>query len=204
MKPQKLMKEETRAEGHVGSDVYKAWFKAAGGLYIPIVVFIVFTGDAFMSVLSNWWLTYWSDSNSGKSQNYFLFMYALINFGVAIVGLIRSLFLAFVALKASQTMFGQMLATVLHAPMSFFDTTPVGRLVNRFSKDIYTIDEKLVDTAGMYLRTLFNVFATLAVIAGITPVFILFMIPLVLYYMHEQAFFTVSVGECLSRVCTKL
>lgn len=190
--PQKLMTEEARAGGHVDWNVYKAWFKAAGGLYIPIVVFIVFTGDAGMSVLSNWWLTYWSDSNSGKSQNYFLLMYALINFGVALVSLIRSLFLAFVALTASRAMFNDMLATVLHAPMSFFDTTPVGRLVNRFSKDIYTIDEKLVETGGMYLRTIFSVISTIAVISGVTPFFILFMIPMILYYMHEQAFFTVS------------
>jgi ATP-binding cassette subfamily C (CFTR/MRP) protein 1 len=185
------MTEESRAEGHVAWSVYKNWFNAAGGLYIPIVVFIVFAGDAGMSVLSNWWLTYWSDSNSGKSQNYFLFMYALINLGVALVSLIRSLFLAFVALTASRSMFNDMLAAVLHAPMTFFDTTPVGRLVNRFSKDIYTIDEKVVETGGMYLRTLFNVAATVTVISGITPVFILFLIPMVLYYMKEQAFFTV-------------
>ena len=106
--------------------------------------------------------------------------------------MVRSLFLAFVALTASRKMFNDMLASVLRAPMSFFDTTPVGRLVNRFSKDVYTIDEKLVETAGMYLRTLFNIIATIAVISGVTPVFILFLIPMILYYMNEQAFFTVS------------
>ena len=198
LKPQKLMTEEARAEGHVSFDVYLAWFKAAGGIYIPFVVFIVMASDAGMSVLSNWWLTYWSDSSSGKSQNYFLLIYALINVASAVVSLIRSLFLAFVALIASRKMFDDMLVTVLHAPMSFFDTTPVGRLVNRFSKDIYTIDEKLVDTAGMYLRTLFNILATVAVIAGVTPIFILFLIPMVLFYMHEQAFFTVSYSYCFS------
>lgn len=134
LKPQKLMTEEARAAGHVGWDVYKAWFKAAGGIYIPIVVFFVFTSDAGMGVVSNWWLTYWSDSGSDRSQFYFLGMYALINLGVAIVNLIRSLFLAFIALKASKSMFRDMLASVMTAPMSFFDTTPVGRLVNRFSK----------------------------------------------------------------------
>ena len=128
------MTEEARAAGHVGWDVYKAWFKAAGGIYIPVVVFLVFTADSGMGVVSNWWLTYWSDSGSGKSQYYYLGMYALINLGVAIVNLIRSLFLAFVALKASKSMFRDMLASVMTAPMSFFDTTPVGRLVNRFSK----------------------------------------------------------------------
>ena len=192
LKPQKLMTEENRAEGHVNLDVYKGWFQAAGGIYIPFVLLIVFTGDAGMSVLSNWWLTNWSNANSDKSQNYYLLIYALINLGVAVVGMVRSLFLAFVALTASRKMFNDMLARVLRAPMSFFDTTPVGRLVNRFSKDVYTIDVQLVDNAGWYFWTLFNIIATIAVISGVTPVFILFLIPMILYYMNEQAFFTVS------------
>jgi len=195
LKPQKLMAEESRAEGHVAWDVYKGWFKAAGGLYIPFVVFTVFASDAGMSVLSNWWLTYWSDSDSGKSQNYYLLVYGLINLGVAIVGLIRSLFLAFVALTASRTMFNDMLNNILHVPMAFFDTNSVGRLVNRFSKDIYTIDEKLVETGGMYLGNLFSVITTVAVISGVTPVFFLFFIPMAVYYMREQAFFVVSYRE---------
>jgi ABC-type multidrug transport system fused ATPase/permease subunit len=47
-----------------------------------------------------------------------------------------------------------MLATVLHSPMSFFDTTPLGRIVNRFSKDTYTIDETIPATTRMFLNTL--------------------------------------------------
>jgi len=84
-----------------------------------------------------------------------------------------------------------MLASVLQAPMGFFDTTPVGRLVNRFSQDVYTVDEKLVMTGSMYLRTLLNVAATVFVIASVTPVFVFFLLPMILYYIHEQSFFTV-------------
>ena len=79
-----------------------AWFKAAGGLYIPIVVLTVFAADAGVSVLSNWWITYWSDSGSEKGQNYYLMIYALINLGAVVVGLFRQLFLALVALTASR------------------------------------------------------------------------------------------------------
>ena len=48
-----------------------------------------------------------------------------------------------------------------------------------------------METAGMYLWTIFSVISTVAVISGVTPVFVVFMIPMILYYMHEQAFFTV-------------
>lgn len=64
-------------------------------------------------------------------------------------------------------------------------------------RDIYTIDEQLVSTGGMYLGTIFSVISTIAVISGVTPVFVFFMIPMIMFYMHEQAFFTV--GKLLIR-----
>ena len=60
--------------------------------------------------------------------------------------------------------------------------------------DIYTIDEQLVMTGTTYLRTLFSVISTIVVIAGITPVFLIFLLPMIAFYMHEQAFFTVSLN----------
>lgn len=196
LKPQKLMTDESRAAGHVGLQVYLAWARASGGLWVPVVVLLAFAGDAAIAVLTKWWLTYWSShGDSGRSQEWFLAIYALINLGSALFSLARQLFLAVIALIASRRLFQNMLASVLQAPMSFYDTTPVGRLVNRFSKDIYTIDEQLVNTFSMYTRTLFSVLSTVVVIAGVTPVFLLFLFPMILYYMKEQAFFTVSYRE---------
>jgi ABC-type multidrug transport system fused ATPase/permease subunit len=47
---------------------------------------------------------------------------------------------------ASTTIHDNMLANILYAPMSFFDTTPLGRILNRFSRDMYTIDETIPDS----------------------------------------------------------
>jgi ATP-binding cassette subfamily C (CFTR/MRP) protein 1 len=79
--------------------------------------------------------------------------------------------------------------------MSFFDTTPVGRLVNRFSKDMYTIDEQLMGTLRTYLQTLFGVFSTLLVISSVTPLFLLCLVPMLIFYLKEQSFFTISYRE---------
>jgi ABC-type multidrug transport system fused ATPase/permease subunit len=40
------------------------------------------------------------------------------------------------SVRASRLLHDGMLACVLHSPMSFFDTTPLGRIVNRFSKGV--------------------------------------------------------------------
>lgn len=76
--------------------------------------------------------------------------------------------------------------------MAFYDTTPIGRVVNRFSKDIYCLDEQLMSTLRSYLATLANVFSTLIIISSVTPTFLICLIPLVIFYVMQQVYFTVS------------
>jgi ABC-type multidrug transport system fused ATPase/permease subunit len=79
--------------------------------------------------------------------------------------------------------------------MSFFDTTPIGRIVNRFSKDMYTVDEQLVATMMSYLATMASVISVVVVISFATPLFLAFLLPLFVFYASEQNFFTKSYRE---------
>lgn len=131
----RLMTEESRQMGHVSRDVYFAWFRASGGYWVPFLVLIMFTISEGMNVLSNWWLTYWSAHGStAGSQVRFLLIYTGINVSSALIGFVRLIIMIVIGLTASRKLFDSMLAVILQAPMSFFDTTPVGRLINRFSK----------------------------------------------------------------------
>lgn len=122
----------------------------------------------------------------------FLGYYAVINFSSAIANFLRSLFMLAFGIRASRVLYHNLLLVVLRAPMSFFDITPVGRIVNRFSKDVYTIDEQLTTTLRTYLQTFFNVISTVAVISAITPIFTLCFIPIIIFYAMQQAYFTVT------------
>jgi ATP-binding cassette, subfamily C (CFTR/MRP), member 1 len=209
----KTMTEETRLTGHVSLSVYWTWAKAAGGLLVPIVIIVTFAIGEGTQVLSNWFLTYWSSHGEEHTQKHFLLLYAAITFCAAVADTFRILAVIGFSLVASRRLFAGMLASILHAPMSFFDTTPTGRLVNRFSKgktgrlfkllryhtltltpyaDMYTIDEGLNDTLINYLWTLFNVLSTIIVISGVTPIFALCLIPVMVFYLNEQSYFTVS------------
>lgn len=102
VKGTKLMTEETRKTGHVGLSVYLSWAKAAGGIFVPVAILAVFSLGEGMSVLTKWWLTYWSVHGDERSQTSFLAIYALINIATSVVGLGKMLIVAMFGLKASR------------------------------------------------------------------------------------------------------
>lgn len=98
-------------------------------------------------------------------------------------------------LRASKILFTELLNVVMQAPMSFFDTTPTGRIINRFSKDIFTLDEQLVSTMRSYLATVSNVIGVIIVISFITPYFTVCLVPMLIFYNQQQTFFTKTYRE---------
>ncbi len=58
-----------------------------------------------------------------------------------------------------------------------FQRTPTGRIINRFSKDLYTVDEQLVAAGRSYLANIINVFSTVIVVIAVTPMFIIGLVP---------------------------
>eukprot|EP01068_Selenidium_serpulae_P008644 Selendium_serpulae@DN5036_c0_g1_i2.p1 len=78
---------------------------------------------------------------------------------------------------------------ILSAPMSFFDSTPTGRILNRFSKDTYVIDEQLPGTIQPYLTCLISIVATATVISFVTPMFIPLLAPMAWFYVSVQNYY---------------
>ena len=94
---------------------------------------------------------------------------------------------------ASASLHNSMLERVLMAPMAFFDSTPLGRIVNRFSRDVETLDNQLPQIVFMLVTCVFSVAATIMVICVDTPWFSAVLLPLLLAYLAVQ----VSMGVLL-------
>ena len=94
-----------------------------------------------------------------------------------------------------------MLANIMRSPMSFFDTTPLGRILNRFSKDVYLIDEVVPRSMRMFIWTFLNVLSTIIVIVVATPIFAVVIVPLGILYFLVQVRVCGGGGAGGERVC---
>jgi ATP-binding cassette subfamily C (CFTR/MRP) protein 1 len=100
--PTKLMSVEARKTGHVGASMYYAWARAAGGIIVPITILISYILVEGVTVLSSWWLTYWSTHGDSESQSKFLAVYAVINLAVGVTGFFRMLLIVIYGVRASR------------------------------------------------------------------------------------------------------
>lgn len=96
------------------------------------------------------------------------------------------LFLLFGCLHAAGLLHQNLLRNVLFSPMTFFDQTPIGRLLNRFGKDVETMDFQLVKNIESWILCLLKVLSVPIVVMLTTPFFALVCIPLFVIYAVVQ------------------
>lgn len=103
--------------------------------------------------------------------------------------IIQGLYFAILALIASNTLHKNAVRSVFRAPVSFFDTTPLGRIINRFSKDIDSTDFQLSDSFRMFLSTASTIISIFIFICVIFPFFLLPLIPLLGIFYFFQLYY---------------
>ena len=129
----KLIKEEERETGRVSFQVYKQYCTEAFGWWGVAVVLLLSVAWQGSLMASDYWLAYETSEEHARSFNPSLFItiYSIIAAVSVILITIRSFTVTMVGLKTAQIFFRQILHSLLHAPMSFFDTTPSGRILSR-------------------------------------------------------------------------
>lgn len=195
----KLTDAETVEVGSVKWQVYIEYFKALGISGVVITVLSYTISHAF-NIATNVWLSLWSNDaedptkiNNTKLRNLRLSVYAGLGLMETVFVLTGALFMNLACLRASKLLHDQMLIHILHAPMSFFDTTPMGRILNRFSKDIDTADITIRFNIRMMLVQAFRALVSFIIICMETALFLVVIIPLgVMYYMLQKFYIPTS------------
>uniref|UniRef100_A0A803TLA6 Multidrug resistance-associated protein 1 n=1 Tax=Anolis carolinensis TaxID=28377 RepID=A0A803TLA6_ANOCA len=191
----KLTEADTAKTGKVKPRVYWEYMKATG-LWLALLSLLLFLCNHVASLASNYWLSLWTDDPviNGTQQNtdLRLAVYGALGFsqGVAVFG--YSMAVSVGGLLASRRLHLGLLHSVLRCPMGFFERTPSGNLVNRFSKEIDTIDSMIPQIIKMFMGSLFNVVGACVVILLATPLAAVAIPPLALVYFFVQRFYVAT------------
>ena len=114
-------------------------------------------------------------------------IYGALGLGQAVAVIFASLFLYIATLTGANKLHRIMLGNVLRSPMSFFDTTPQGRILNRFGKDVDVLDSTMPMIIRGWITCLLAVFSTFLIITYTTPTFIVpIAIVLTGYYLVQK------------------
>eukprot|EP00123_Amoebidium_parasiticum_P018424 comp24199_c0_seq1/m.44437 comp24199_c0_seq1/g.44437 ORF comp24199_c0_seq1/g.44437 comp24199_c0_seq1/m.44437 type:complete len:1466 (-) comp24199_c0_seq1:528-4925(-) len=187
----KLVEEEGMEAGGITWHTLSTYLGHVGWHTVTSLVLFVTVGQA-AQLLTNVWLSVWASRSASSPETvqarafYYLGVYCALGVAYAVASLLVNFILTYGGIRASRRLHNDMLQRVMRAPMSFFDTTPLGRIVNRFSKDMYTIDQAIPESLRSWLSCLVPVFGSLVVIGLSTPLFLVTVGPLLVLYMIIQ------------------
>ncbi|XP_074546321.1 multidrug resistance-associated protein 1-like isoform X1 [Halichoeres trimaculatus] len=154
------------------------------------------TGRQAASLAYSYWLSLWADeppvNGTQRDHDLKLSVFAALGFtqGMAMFG--TTLAIALGGIVASRHLHADLLHSVLHSPMSFFEATPSGNLLNRFSKEIDAIDCMIPDGLKMMLGYMFKLLEVCIILLIATPFTGLVLLPLTLIYIFIQSFYVAS------------
>ncbi|ETO01991.1 ATP-binding cassette, sub-family C (CFTR/MRP), member 3 [Reticulomyxa filosa] len=210
-----LVKEEERGVGDVDWKMYRLYITVGGGYCLLALLLFIIISFLFPCLIkktkkndvldyrlllqgSTFWMAKWTNDTKNDNPTHGSWYYlgivcALFFLGAGgVVALVSRL-------RASKALHQQLLDRMLHAPMYFYDTTPIGRIINRFSRDVYNIDQALPDSWASMLRIFLSIFVTLLSVVIVTPWFVIMVLPLGILYWWVQKYF-ISTSRELRRI----
>ncbi|KAK6342083.1 hypothetical protein TWF730_001562 [Orbilia blumenaviensis] len=185
--------KEHQEQGKVSWDVYREYAKASNWLAFSIYAITLVCALAGQ-LGSSIWLKKWSEYNDkhqdNKNVGMWVGFYFAIGFGASALVAIQTLILwIFCSIEAARKLHQRMATAIFRSPMSFFETTPTGRILNRFSGDVYKVDELLARTFNQLFSNAARCAFTFIIIAWGTPAFIAIIVPLLMLYFYIQRYY---------------
>ncbi|XP_033761065.1 multidrug resistance-associated protein 4-like isoform X1 [Pecten maximus] len=211
--PVQLPEEEERKGGTIGWKVYYNYFKAGSGIisFTILVLLNLLAQTAY--VMSDWWLSIWSNQEENRHymiqqdqalrdlghnitnitipyvdthQNIYIFS-GIIG-AVFLFGILRALMFFKVAVDASMNLHNGMFNRLLRVPIMFFDTNPVGRILNRFSKDTGHMDDILPITFFDFIQCFLLILGIVLVVCIVNPWVFIPLFPLCIVFYITRTY----------------
>ena len=182
---------------------YLYYFKSMGLVIFFWGIFGYLLFQSF-SVSTNLTLTVWSSvaSNDTSVTNKYMILYGTFG-GLQSVSIFTAIVIFTIgSVRSSYTLHNKLLENVLAAPMSFFDTTPLGRIVNRFSKDMDDVDMVIPFVLKDLINQVFILLGIIFVLVFVSPTMLALVVPLVAYFVFIRAVFLKSARQVKRMMAT--
>ncbi|XP_027711485.1 multidrug resistance-associated protein 4 [Vombatus ursinus] len=199
-----VLPEENRSEGTIDFKSYRNYFAAGANFFVIVLLILLNILAQVAYVLQDWWLSYWANEQSKLNVtvngikgnetkeldlNWYLGTYAGLTAATVLFGVVRCLLVFYVLVNASQTLHNKMFESILKAPVLFFDRNPIGRILNRFSKDIGHLDDLLPLTFLDFIQTFLQIICVVAVAIAVIPWIVIPLIPLFVVFIFLRRYF---------------
>ncbi|CAN6557715.1 unnamed protein product [Malus baccata var. baccata] len=194
-----IVQEEEREKGRVGFSVYWKYITTAyGGALVPFILL----GQILFQILqigSNYWMAWATpvseDEKPAVTRSTLIIVYVALAIGSSLCILFRSVFLATAGYKTATILFSKMHHSIFRAPMSFFDSTPGGRILSRASTDQNVVDMNMPNQLGGLANSMIQLLGIIAVMSQVAwQVFFIF-IPVVAICTWYQQYYIPAARE---------
>lgn len=153
--------KEERAVNSISLKIYREYIKAAVGKWgfiaLPLYAILV-VGTTFCSLFSSVWLSYWTENKfKNRPPSFYMGLYSFFVFAAFIFMNGQFTILCAMGIMASKWLNLRAVKRILHTPMSYIDTTPLGRILNRFTKDTDSLDNELTESLRLMTSQFANI-----------------------------------------------
>uniref|UniRef100_A0A672ZSZ0 Cystic fibrosis transmembrane conductance regulator n=1 Tax=Sphaeramia orbicularis TaxID=375764 RepID=A0A672ZSZ0_9TELE len=187
--PVQTVMEESRAQGTIGMGLYAKYLRAGASILVLVLVLVT----NLLAQVCKWTLSY---MNLFKCYGYDTVKINPNNTSLngltaatIIFGFMRNLFLFNVLVRCAQALHNRMFNSILRTPVRFFDINPIGRILNRFSKDIGMLDSNMPWTFVDFIQVFLQILGVICVAASVIPLILVPVIPLLGVFLWLRRYF---------------
>ncbi|KAK4289504.1 hypothetical protein Pmani_037528 [Petrolisthes manimaculis] len=210
----KLMTEELLECGDIPWSTYRTYIMAAGGYLICTLVILSFLLNIGSTAFSSWWLSMWLAAGSGNTTimvgnetmistniadnpdlQYYQTVYGCLILVILATSLVRGFVFMKTTLMASSRMHDQVFMKVFRSPMSYFDTTPSGRIIGIFSRDMDEVDTRVPFLIECLVQNSFLILSSLLFVCLVFPYFLPVLVVLMVVFLYIRKVFRVGIRD---------
>ncbi|KAJ3308764.1 hypothetical protein HDV04_000823 [Boothiomyces sp. JEL0838] len=183
----KLTAAEERATGGVAGSVWGKYWKFAGGLKSGIILLILLAAANSARIFTDQWLVYWLSNKYHLSKDDYIKDYYYLGISQLFLNVMYGLSIASFGARSSRKIHNLAITKIFSCTLSFFDSTPLGRITSRFSRDVDTLDTLMPESLRSFIWTLSLCLSNVILIGTYLPWFLLpaFLLMFLFYYLQQ-------------------